>query len=123
MEGFNLPRTLLLILGWGAFMAGAAYLDGRTTIGNGLLAGALTGAISFVQLHFQIKKSAKMQPDRAAAYIQAGWLLRLLLIVAVLIVSILMPQVSFMAALAGFFMIWFALLGAIVLFVLKQKRV
>ena len=123
MEGFNLPRTLLIILGWGAFMAGAAYLDGRYTIGNGLLLGALTGAISFVQLQFQIKKSAKMDPVRAAAYIQAGWLLRLLLVVAVLIVSVLMPEVSFVAALTGFFIIWFALLGAIVLFVLNQKRV
>ncbi|MCX7780485.1 MAG: ATP synthase subunit I [Negativicutes bacterium] len=108
-------QNLLYLVFWGIISSALAYASGRPTVGNGLAIGNLAALLCFFHLYHQVSRCAQMSPPMGAAYVQAGWLVRLSLIVLVFIISALVPDISFLAALAGFFSlqaIW--IFGAVV---------
>lgn len=110
------------IAGGGVLAALAAFIMGFQAIAYGLVLGSVMGMVSFVQLRYQINKCATMAPAAAAAYIQTGWFIRLALIVATLIISIAVPQISFIAALCGLMAVWVFLLAYAIVKILKSSK-
>ena len=116
-------KTFLYIIAWGLFTTGTAFLAGRLSVGYGLLLGTLASILCFLHLAYQVNKCAGMPPDMAAAYVQAGWLVRLSIVLLVLVLSILLPQVSFVAAIAGFFTLQIVLILGAFIHLLKDTLV
>lgn len=88
---------------WGVLTSGWAYMSGGIHIGNGMVLGTLASLCCLIHLYYQMKRCAAMSPPMAAAYIQAGWVVRLSAVLVVFVISVLLPQISFIAALAGYF--------------------
>jgi hypothetical protein len=117
MEEFSAAfrKTFIYIVLWGFMTCGWAYLAGRVATGNGLVLGIAASILCCLHLYYQVKRCAGMPPQMAAAYVQAGWIVRLSLVLVVFVISVLLPQISFIAALAGFFSLQLILLlGAVI---------
>ncbi len=89
---------------WGAVLCLVLYMFGYSGVVPGLAAGIAASMANGLLLSHQLKKSAQLPMHKAVSYIQAGWLVRLLLVIALLILSVLVAEINFLAALAGFFM-------------------
>ncbi len=107
---------------WGLATFVAAFLAGRADLIPGLALGTLTSVIYFLLMCYRVKKMADLPPARAVLYVRTGWLLRLLFISLMLVVSLHVPGVSFLAAVGGLFTLQIVLLLKAVVFVIREFR-
>ncbi|MDR3562526.1 MAG: ATP synthase subunit I [Negativicutes bacterium] len=100
---FQVKRTLgqmgLLLL----VLAGGAGLTSHTASIPGLALGTAGSVCYYLLMCYRIKQSAGLPPARAIAYMRIGWLVRLSFVVLILILSLKMPQIDFLAAVMGLF--------------------
>lgn len=115
----EIQQTLVYILGWGVFLIIGCWTGGKTDLIPGLILGLSGSLIYYLLMCFRIKKSAAMAPDQAVSYMRAGWLIRLSLVVAVLIVSLKVPGIDFLAAVVGLFSLQIVLYSQALITVIK----
>lgn len=112
-------KTLVHMVLWAVFLVGGAWTGGKTELVPGLLLGITASILYFLLMCHRVNKSADMPPAKAVSYMRAGWLIRLSFVVAVLIVSIKIPSVNFMAAVVGLFSLQIVLYANAVIIVVK----
>ncbi len=115
----EIQRTLLYILGWGTFLLIGSWTSGKTGMIPGLILGLSGSIVYYLLMCYRVKKSAAMAPAQAVSYMRAGWLIRLSLVVAVLIVSLKVPGIEFMAAVVGLFSLQIVLYSQALITVVK----
>lgn len=82
------------------------YLTGYSRLVPGWALGVAASMSNCLLLGYQLKKSVALPAEKAIAYIQAGWFVRLSVVAALLAVSVHVAQIHFLAALAGFFVFY-----------------
>ncbi len=112
-------RTLIHMLVWAAFVIVSAWTGGKTDLILGLILGITGSILYFLLMCYRIRKSADMSKEKAVTYMRVGWLIRLSFIVAILIVSLKVPSVNFLAAVVGLFSLQIILYGKAVLTVVQ----
>lgn len=115
----EIQQTLLYILGWGTFLLIGSWTSGKTGMIPGLILGLSGSIVYYLLMCYRVKKSAAMAPAQAVSYMRAGWLIRLSLVVAVLIVSLKVPGIDFMAAVVGLFSLQIVLYSQALITVVK----
>lgn len=105
MQEFTIEmrRTLLHIAVWGIVSVAGCWLSGRADLIPGLLFGTAASAIYFLLMCNRVRLSADMPAGKAIGYMRSGWLVRLTFLVAALIISLKLPGINFLAAVAGIF--------------------
>lgn len=96
-------RTLLHLLAWGLFITIGALVSGRISIIPGLLTGWTGSVLYFLLMCRRVKKSAELPPEQAVASMRTGWLLRYGFMVSMLVLSVHVPGIDFLAAVVGLF--------------------
>ena len=112
-------RTLIHMLVWAAFVIVSAWTGGKTDLILGLILGITGSILYFLLMCYRVRKSADMAPEKAVTYMRVGWLIRLSFIVAILIVSLKVPSVNFLAAVVGLFSLQIILYGKAVITVVQ----
>ena len=115
----EIQRTLVYMLAWVSFLIVGCLTGGRAEFVPGLILGSSGSIIYFLLLSYRIKNSATMTPEQAVGYMRSGWLIRLVFVTAILIVSLKIPAIDFLAAVVGLFSLQFILYAQAVLTVLK----
>ena len=115
----EIQRTLVYMLAWVSFLIVGCLTGGRAEFVPGLILGSSGSVIYFLLLSYRIKNSATMTPEQAISYMRSGWLIRLVVVTAILIVSLKVPAFHFLAAVVGLFSLQFILYAQAVLTVLK----
>ena len=115
----EIQRTLVYMLVWAAFLIVGCFTGGRPEFIPGLILGSSGSIIYFLLLSYRIKNSAAMKPEQAVGYMRSGWLIRLTFITAILIMSLKIPAIHFLAAVVGLFSLQIILYAQAVFTVLK----
>ena len=115
----EIQRTLVYMLAWSAFLIVGCLTGGRAEFVPGLILGSSGSIIYFLLLSYRIKNSATMTPEQAVGYMRSGWLIRLVFVTAILIVSLKIPAIHFLAAVVGLFSLQIILYTQAVFTVLK----
>lgn len=115
----EIRRTLIQLLLWAVFLVVGAWTGGKADLIPGLILGITASILYFLLMCHRVNKSSGMSPAKAVSYMRAGWLIRLSFVVAVLIVSIKIPSVNFMAAVVGLFSLQIVLYANAVIIVVK----
>ncbi|WP_371372253.1 ATP synthase subunit I [Sporomusa aerivorans] len=96
-------RTLLHLLAWGLFITLSALLSSKISLLPGLVIGWTSSVIYFLLMCRRVKKSVELPPEKALASMRAGWLLRFVFMISMLILSSNVPGIDFWAAVVGLF--------------------
>lgn len=99
----QVKRTLCQMAALLAVLAAGAWLTGRAAAIPGLLLGGAASAVYFLLMGYRVRRSAALPPERAVTYMRTGWLVRLSFVVLILILSLKVPQIDFVAAVVGLF--------------------
>lgn len=99
----EIRRTLAYMLAWAALLIVGCLTGGRAEFIPGLILGGSGSIIYFLLLSYRIKKSTTMTTEQAVGYMRSGWLIRLIFITAILIMSLKIPEIHFLAAVVGLF--------------------
>jgi hypothetical protein len=102
-----LKRILIHLLTWIALFIAILYGVGYTHWIMGFLVGAGASVIYFMLMSYRIFNSFALGRSRAVAYMRAGWIIRLSFVVLVLIFSLQVPGIHFLAAVVGLFSLQF----------------
>lgn len=86
---------------WAGCLAVAVAQSGETAKLYGFLLGASTGAAYYLMMSVRIRRSAEMSTAKAVGYMRAGWLVRLLLVLLMLLLSVKAPWLDFWSAVVG----------------------
>lgn len=99
----EIKKTVLHMFVWGISICVAAYFMGLSERLAGLSIGIFTSVVYFLLMCYRIQKSADMPIHKALLYMRAGWLMRLLFIVVMLLLSVKIPGIDFWSAVFGLF--------------------
>ncbi len=94
-------RTLLQLILWGGCIAVGIYQSGQAAKLYGFLLGIVTGGAYYLMLSLRICRSAELPAAKAVGYMRAGWVVRLVLVLLMLLLSVKAPWLDFWAAVAG----------------------
>lgn len=105
MEEYTIEvrRTLLQIALFAATVAGSCILAGRLEAIPGFIAGTIISVVYFLLMCYRVKRASGMPPERAVAYMRAGWILRLCFVVLALVLLLQWKAIHFLAAVLGLF--------------------
>lgn len=115
-----LKRILIHLLSWIVLFIGILYGTGYESWIIGFTVGAGASLIYFMLMSYRIFKSSDLVPSKAVAYMRAGWLIRLSFVVLVLIFSLQVPSIHFLAAVVGLFSLQFMIVLEAALFVSRH---
>lgn len=101
----ELARTakgfLLQIAVWAGLVTAGLIFGGHGDKVPGYLVGVTVSLTYCLLICYRVKKSAALPPKEAVAYMRMGWLIRLSFIVLILVWSLKVPAINFLAAVAG----------------------
>jgi hypothetical protein len=103
MENFahEIKRFLRHMALWILLVSAGLYFMGCADKIPGFLLGATASVIYLLLAGYRVYKSTTLPPRKAVAYMRTGWLIRLIFVFSVLVVSVKLPQVDFLAAVGG----------------------
>lgn len=113
-------RTLLQMGLLVVLLAVGAVGTGHTLVVPGLLLGTLGSSVYFLLMCFRVKRSATLSPEAAVVYMRSGWFIRLFFIVLILILSLHISQINFIAAVVGLFSLHLVLVLNAILVITKS---
>ncbi len=96
-------RTLLQMVLFAAAAGGGYLLAGRPEAVLGLVLGTVISAVYFLLMGYRVKRASELPPERAVAYMRAGWILRLCFVVLALVLLLQWNAIPFLAAVVGLF--------------------
>lgn len=105
MEEYTIEvrRTLLQIALFTATAAGSCILAGHPEVIPGFVAGTITSVVYFLLMCYRVRRASELPPERAVAYMRAGWILRLCFVVLALVLLLQWKAIHFLAAVLGLF--------------------
>lgn len=112
--------VLVKLCVWTLFLIVSAFISGLPEKIPGLLLGVVTSAVYLVLMAKRVEKSAGLPVSSAVFSMRVGWVLRLSFIVMMLIVSLKVPGIDFIAAVVGLFSLHIIMLFSVVPFLLKH---
>jgi hypothetical protein len=115
-----LKRILIHLLSWIVLFVAILYGTGYESWIIGFTVGAGASLVYFMLMSYRIFKSSELVPSKAVAYMRAGWLIRLSFVVLVLIFSLQVPGIHFLAAVVGLFSLQFMIVLEAALFVSRH---
>jgi hypothetical protein len=96
-------QTLLHLLAWGLFITLSALLSKQILLIPGLVTGWTSSVIYFLLMCRRVKKSLDLPPEKALASMRAGWLVRFVFMISILVLASNVPGINFWAAVVGLF--------------------
>ncbi|WP_312523821.1 ATP synthase subunit I [Anaerospora sp.] len=115
-----LKRILTHLLAWIVLFVVGLYGTGNESWILGFIVGAGASIVYFMLMSYRIFKSSELVPAKAVSYMRAGWLIRLIFVVLVLILSLKIPGIHFLAAVVGLFSLQFIIVLEAALFVSRH---
>ena len=116
----QVKRTLLQMGLLLVVLSGGACLTAHQAAIPGLLLGTAGSASYFLLMCYRVKQSAGLTPERAVASMRMGWLVRFSLVILILILSLKIPQIDFLAAVVGLFTLQLVIIFNAILIVAKS---
>ncbi|WP_312420416.1 ATP synthase subunit I [Anaerospora hongkongensis] len=115
-----LKRILSHLLIWIVLVAAVLYGTDHQNWILGFIVGAGASIVYFILMSYRILKSLEVMPSKAVSYMRAGWLIRLIFVILVLILALKIPGIHFLAAIVGLFSLQFIIVLEAALFVSRH---
>lgn len=115
-----LKRILSHLLMWIVLVAAVLYGTDHQNWILGFIVGAGASIVYFILMSYRILKSLEVMPSKAVSYMRAGWLIRLIFVILVLILALKIPDIHFLAAIVGLFSLQFIIVLEAALFVSRH---
>lgn len=112
--------VLVKLCVWTLFLIVSAVISGVSEKIPGFLLGVGTSAVYLVLMAKRVEKSAGLPVSAAVFSMRVGWGLRLAFVVMMLIISLKVPGIDFIAAVVGLFSLHIIMLFSVVPFLLKH---
>lgn len=113
-------QTLVHLSAWGLLITVGAFFSNKISIIPGLLTGWSGSVIYFLLMCRRVKKSAELPLGQAVATMRSGWLIRLSFAISLLVFSVYVPGIDFLAAVVGLFSLHIVIMLNAVLFVVAK---
>lgn len=108
--------------GWGLVVVLGGCLAGRQHLLPGFGLGFLASISYYLLLSLRVRKLVDVPPEKTAAYMRMGWIVRLSLIILVLILALNMPGIDFLSTVIGLFSFQFVMVVQTILLVAAELR-
>lgn len=113
-------QTLVHLAVWVLLITVGALASSKMFFIPGLLLGWSGSVIYFLLMCRRVKKSAELPLGQAVSTMRSGWLIRLSFIISLLVVSVYVPEIDFLAAVVGLFSLHIILMLNAVFFVVSE---
>jgi hypothetical protein len=99
----DLPRLFIYMVAWIVLLSLLMALTGNSGLLPGFLLGAAGSACYVLMLYRQLRASLDKPSVPSESSLRSGWVARLFIVVVILAISRAVQEISFLAALFGFF--------------------